>query len=280
MASKVRKALSHLQYDSIRAFFAALLYDSAYIAIATLTVLIPATMHSKAGCCTHHWLHVGSVNLVHSEDYNLKLEFSAFDANGRFEGQRKKLSNGEIWEGFALLQALLFSLILIIDVSPDKYSKILVFGIVCIVVFSFLALMSLLLEFTKAYQWLLGLNIFGFMLMDFILYTKTKRNYKKGSQGEFIIYRNLLLYVDVPVLLAISILYSYAGLPVLNARREFFSGAVAFQLIFGNFLIFLVRRENSPAYRIARWSGNYFRQSLVALKGRCLGELHNNRLLW
>jgi hypothetical protein len=66
-------------------------------------------------------------------------------------------------------------------------------------------------------------------------------------------YKLLQFFVDIPILISLSLLTLYVGIPIAEKHQDFFSGALAFQFIIGCLLVVLVR-EHERIPKLGGWA--------------------------
>lgn len=222
-----------------------------YIVVAIFTTSIPACAHKVSPHCAaggvRHWsvFHLDNYCLKWSEQLPPRREdgISVVSAMGSPSGHFDKttvsvfdhfvpVDNYELWEISALVQSLLVSVLLFIeldDKSPGvkrNMTPLIVTGILSVG-----AVFCLAVNFITYYEVALIAIILGFMWFDAMSYRR-----KKAATFKF-----LMFYVDVPVLSAILVMCFVAGFPITKNWNHFFSGAVAFQLMVANIAIIMIR---------------------------------------
>ena len=136
-----------------------------------------------------------------------------------------------IWDISALFQAGIFSFLLAVEAPARKVGKyfVLIYGFVILGVL----MASLVLVFNNvwAYQMWVIINIIIFTVGDTYMWWKNKET----------IYKLLIFYVDLPILISLISINVIVSVPMEKDYHHFYSGAIAFQLLMGNLLIFLMR---------------------------------------
>lgn len=178
--------------------------------LVLLSILIPLFAHARNPGC---WPFL--CRIVNEETY-------------RFFGYARH----EIWELYGVLQAVAVSVLLFFEI-PDDRQGIKYPVLICplIVVLAASAAFSLGKHWMTAYQLLVIALAFGFCLEDQLL--------KKLDEPSA---KDIFWLVDVPVIASLLVVTWYVGFGVNNIDdAHFFSGAIAFQFIMGNFLLVTIR---------------------------------------
>ncbi len=196
-----------------------------YIAVGITTVIIPLLVHQQTADCVNRGIRsILHYRIFHIENYSCELVSPYFQFHF-------KISDYEIWELYAIIQAALFSFILIFEPDQKIGIRAILLTLFAVIILCPLAIVFLGLRVISLYQLALFLILVLFSLGDVIMWKKTRDKE----------YRLLCFYVDIPILFAFTVLTSHVGLPVKDYYSFFFSGAIAFQLILGNILIFFIR---------------------------------------
>lgn len=183
--------------------------------ISLLTTLVPLLAHHRRSDC---WLVCHVVNL---ETYHFT---KTFNYNG-----------DSLWDLFAIFQASVVSLSLLLEIPDAKGAKkpaVIAAYLIALAVIAIYALGSGQLVW---YQVSILILAAGFLLEDYLLF---HFGLIEGAIDN-------LLYVDIPYLLALGVVTWYVGIPIRGDSELFFSGAIAFQLVMGNILLFVIRVRNT-----------------------------------
>jgi hypothetical protein len=146
---------------------------------------------------------------------------------------------GEIWELSAIVQALLFSGLLIFEPPEQPGIRRVILLLVFIVLACIFGAIALGFHWTIVYQFFVFVLVLSFALADHWMYGIT----------HLIEYKIALYLVDLPIFLALLVLTIHIGIPMRHGNKEFFSGAIAFQLIVGNATIYLIRLSDKLIFR-------------------------------
>lgn len=197
----------------------------AYVVVAALTISIPVLSHPLADDQTtsgiFHWRFFHWC-IFHIDNYHFPV---------CFHENYLSFVEDEIWELGAIVQAIIFSVILIFEPEEKTGFRKIALILFLIGIFGLFAILSLGFHQIEAYQIMVLSILVSFSIADIVMFKVTKLK----------TYKMALWYVDVPILLALCLLTFHAGFPIKEDHRRFYSGAIAFQLLFGNILLFLIR---------------------------------------
>lgn len=210
-----------------------------YVLFAVFFISISALSHSKFDSTFHdgfwasrmfHW------GFFHTEFYD-------FSQTININGRGWRLTGSEVWEFYAILLTMIFSLLLLGE-PEEKPGVGLIFLCAGLILFAcILGIFCLGLHHRMWYQGVLLFIVLVLALVDGLMYRASKTRE----------YRLLQFFVDIPMFISLCLLIFYVRLPVEPEFKEFFSGALAFQFIIGCLLVLLVRahgrilQEKRPA---------------------------------
>jgi len=197
-------------------------HNTIYVLIAAVTIILPVLIHSSKAPECANWGHI-HLPFFHSENWSLGW-FKVWDQTFHFEGT-------EIWELFAILQAAAFSILLIFEPEEGPGIRKVFFAFIFIIISCLAGIITLGFHITWAYQVAVFLTLACFTRADYLMLRLTK----------LIQYKMAIFLVDIPIFLALVFLTIHIGIPMKCDHHEFFSGAIAFQLIFGNTVLFIIR---------------------------------------
>lgn len=146
----------------------------------------------------------------------------------------------ETWDFLALAITLAFSIILLFECKTDKF---LVSTIWVVIIVGTIGLVSVGYHSTKFYPIALSIVLVALFLADFVSYVLSKYQEK--------VYKRLLFFVDIPMIISLALLLCYEGFQLRH--QEFFSGAIAFQFLMGNIVLYLVRGYGRINAKDSNW---------------------------
>lgn len=136
-----------------------------------------------------------------------------------------------VWEIVALFQASIFSILLAIEAPASKVGKWFAWIYGLIIIFAVLGALLIIFKAITVYQLLVVVIVFIFLFGDIYMWKKNNEQ----------IYKLLIFYVDIPIIISLLLITVVVSVPMQKDYHQFFSGSVAFQLLMGNLLIFILR---------------------------------------
>jgi hypothetical protein len=190
-----------------------------YVLSAIITIVVPFNIHHPSACNNNERCFF----FLHTTWYLFNWGTSAQPFFFAFKPM-------EIWELFALLQVALFSSIVIWEADDRKIniriSVLTMIGIIGICLIG-IGLLGKHQYFWYQVAMILIVSLLLIVDVSFHVATHDKR------------YLFLWLFVDIPILAALIVLNVYVSFPIGQEYFHFYSGAIAFQLMIGNLLIFI-----------------------------------------
>jgi hypothetical protein len=196
-------------------------YNVYYLVPAIVTICVPLLVHPAETSCQVSLFHsaIFHTQTWESLDWGLGLEYSYY----------------ELWELAAIAQALIFSVVLLFEPREQRGIRavmLLAFVELCVCLAAAICLGT---KYIREYQWMVGATLVMFTVADFCMYRMLT------EREELLMYKRLIFYVDVPIIITYGLITIRVGVPIDSDYIIFFSGAIAFQLIMGNIMIFVIR---------------------------------------